>query len=25
MAEVKRIEVAWDAYRGEFSDWDLRW
>lgn len=25
MAEVKRVEVAWDAYRGEFSGWDLRW
>ena len=25
MAEVKRVEVAWDAYRGEFAGWDLRW
>jgi acylphosphatase len=25
MAEVRRVDVAWDAYRGEFSDWDLRW
>jgi acylphosphatase len=25
MADVKRVDVAWDAYRGEFSAWDLRW
>jgi acylphosphatase len=25
MAEVGRLEVAWDADRGEFTDWDLRW
>ena len=25
MAEVGRVEVAWDAHRGEYDDWDLRW
>jgi acylphosphatase len=25
MAEVRRVDVAWDAYRGEFTGWDLRW
>lgn len=25
MAEVRTVDVAWDAYRGEFSGWDLRW
>jgi acylphosphatase len=25
MAEVRRVEVAWDSYRNEFRDWDLRW
>ena len=25
MAEVRRVDVAWDAYRGEFGGWDLRW
>jgi acylphosphatase len=24
-AEVRDVEVAWDAYRGDFSQWDLRW
>ena len=25
MAEVGRIEVAWDAYRGEYKDWEMHW
>jgi acylphosphatase len=25
MAEVRRVEVAWDTYRDEFQHWDLRW
>jgi acylphosphatase len=25
MAEVRRVDVAWDAHRGEFEGWDLRW
>jgi acylphosphatase len=25
LAEVERVEVAWDGFRGEFEDWDLRW
>lgn len=25
MAEVRSVEVAWDSYRDEFGDWDLRW
>ena len=24
-ADVKRVDVAWDSYRGEFHDFDLRW
>jgi len=24
-AEVKRVDVAWDAFRAEFAAWDLRW
>ena len=24
-AEVKKVDVAWDAFRGEFAGWDLRW
>lgn len=25
LAEVRRVDTAWDAHRGEFQDWDLRW
>jgi acylphosphatase len=25
MAEVRRVDVAWDAFRDEFRTWDLRW
>jgi acylphosphatase len=25
MAEVRRVDVAWDAFRDEFRSWDLRW
>jgi acylphosphatase len=25
MAEVRRVDVAWDAARGEDQDWQLRW
>ncbi|HEY8739691.1 MAG TPA: acylphosphatase [Candidatus Dormibacteraeota bacterium] len=24
-AEVGRVDTAWDADRGEFEGWDLRW
>jgi len=24
-AEIRDVEVVWDAYRGEFTHWDLRW
>lgn len=24
-AEVRTVDVAWDANRGEFDSWDLRW
>jgi acylphosphatase len=25
MAEVDRVDTAWDSYRGEFEDWELHW
>ncbi len=25
MAEVDRVDSAWDSYRGEFRDWELHW
>jgi acylphosphatase len=25
IAEVDRVDVAWDVFRGEFAGWDLRW
>ena len=25
LAEIQRVDVAWDADRGEFGAWDLRW
>jgi len=25
LAEVERVDVAWDTFRGEFAGWDLRW
>ena len=25
LAQVDHVDVAWDAYRGEFAGWDLRW
>ena len=25
MAEVKRVDIAWDAFRAEFAAWELRW
>jgi acylphosphatase len=25
LAQVDRVDVAWDAFRGEFANWDLRW
>lgn len=25
MAEVRRVDAAWDAFRGEFSDFELHW
>lgn len=25
MAEIRRVDVSWDAHRGEFEGWDLRW
>ncbi|MFY9616053.1 MAG: acylphosphatase [Candidatus Dormiibacterota bacterium] len=25
MAEVDRVDAAWDSYRGEFGDWELHW
>ncbi|HXA42221.1 MAG TPA: acylphosphatase [Candidatus Solibacter sp.] len=25
VADVSRVDVAWDAFRDEFHDWDLRW
>jgi acylphosphatase len=24
-ADVKRVDAVWDADRGEFEGWDLRW
>ena len=25
LAEVRTVDVAWDAFRDEFQGWDLRW
>jgi acylphosphatase len=25
LADVSKVDAAWDAYRGEFGGWDLRW
>jgi acylphosphatase len=25
LAEIERVDAAWDAYRGDFQGWDLRW
>jgi acylphosphatase len=25
MAEVRQVEAAWDAARGDFPDWQLHW
>ncbi len=25
LAEVSRVDAGWDAYRGEYHDWELYW